>query len=240
VTFDPLTAVGLVLYTNPDGNEVVGGSCFLYRRDEVALTAAHCIPESALNVRLLFPRLDAIPTAVLNVERHPTADLAAVYTNRSELAEPGYPRYAFWNHVGNYALGEQFFAFGFPVEGPSPDAVGQTPTPRLFIGSFQRYFQYCGLSREGYLAGEMSIPAPGGLSGGPLFRQGAQQMVTGLVTTNVESYAITDSIEEIQKDGSIYRQEARRVISYGLALMLAPVGDWLDEHVRHRPGVAWS
>ena len=61
-------------------------------------------------------------------------------------------------------------------------------------------------------------------------------MVTGLVTANLDSYSITDSFEEVREGGSIYRLESRRIITYGVALILAGVEDWLLESVppRHR------
>jgi hypothetical protein len=43
----------------------------------------------------------------------------------------------------------------------------------------------------------MSIPAPAGLSGGPLFRPGAPPMVTALVTENLQSTTFLDQIETI-------------------------------------------
>ena len=60
---------------------------------------------------------------------------------------------------------------GFPTEGPFDEAPAiPIPVPRLFLGYYQRFFKYPETSRNRYLAGEMSIPAPGGLSGSPLFR----------------------------------------------------------------------
>lgn len=85
----------------------------------------------------------------------------------------------------------------------------------------------------------MSVPAPGGLSGGPLFRRGAPQMVTGLVTTNYESYTINDSVEEVDDSGRIYRAESRKIISYGIALMLSTVKPWLVDVIPERDGLGW-
>ena len=45
-------------------------------------------------------------------------------------------------------------------------------------------------------------------------------MLTGLVTTNYESYTISDSVEEVDDDGRVYRAESRKIVSYGIALML--------------------
>jgi hypothetical protein len=78
-----------------------------------------------------------------------------------------------------------------------------------------------------------------GLSEGPLFRPGAPAMVTGLVTASAESYVITDSIEELREGGSVYRLESRKVITYGIALILSGVSDWLRETVPTRNGLGW-
>ncbi|HXC77593.1 MAG TPA: serine protease [Candidatus Acidoferrum sp.] len=241
MTFDPLAAVGLVLLRATDGREAIGGTCFLFRQDHVALTAAHCLPEEAATIRMPFPRSSDGPRLVERVERHPQADLAAAFmeTPPNDSGE-GYPERAFWHEVANWGLGEEFFAYGFPVEGPNPDIVGQAPVPRLFVGQYQRFFDYSSHAGYTYLAGEMSIPAPTGISGGPLFRAGAPQMVTGIATANVESYAVTDSLEEVDAGGNVSRIESRRVISYGLALMLSAVSGWLDEVIPDRPGTAYA
>lgn len=61
--------------------------------------------------------------------------------------------------------GGTFIGFGYPVEGSD----GAMPVGRLFRGHFQRYFGYTPPgATEPYFAGEMSIPAPAGFSGGPL------------------------------------------------------------------------
>jgi hypothetical protein len=40
----------------------------------------------------------------------------------------------------------------------------------------------------------------------------------GLVTASAESYAIVDSIEDVDEAGKVFRQESRKVITYGIAL----------------------
>ena len=39
-------------------------------------------------------------------------------------------------------------------------------------------------------------------------------MLLGIVTATHESYSIIDSINEVNDDGSRYREESRKVISY--------------------------
>jgi hypothetical protein len=134
----------------------------------------------------------------------------------------------FWGAVGNYSLGEQFHAFGYP-EDVAADKPG--PTPRLFTGHFQRFFDYRSFAGFRYRAGELSLPAPAGLSGGPLFRPGAAVMVTGLVAENFESRTTLDSVEEVSREGDRTTYSTVRVIAYGVAVMLDPLSGWLDEHV---------
>lgn len=234
-SFDPLAATGLVRLVW-EGGSSYGGTCFAFRQPYVALTAAHCVPPDAAVVWVEFPRRGDVRKAT-DVIRHPEADIAVVLTT-PEVGDDGtgYPADTFWNCVGNWALGEEFFAYGFPTEGPF--AGGNTPTPRLFVGHYQRFLAFDNPKRGQYLAGEMSIAAPAGLSGGPVFRGGAPQMVTGLVTSNLETYSVLYSIEELDESGGRYREESRRVIQYGLAAMLSDFEDLLDEFVPHRLGTA--
>ena len=236
--FNPLLAVGIVLVADRAGVAVFSGSCFGFRRESTALTAAHCCPVDASETQVLFPGLSPTPRPVVRIERHPTADVAALYFDGSEAVPDvdDYPEHAFWDHVANLGLGEEFEAYGFPTDGPAPDSSATAPTARMFRGHYQRFLEYPDHHGAHYLAGEMSIPAPAGLSGAPLFRPGAFQMVTGLVTANLDSYSITDSFEEVREGGSIYRLESRRIITYGVALILAGVEDWLLESIppRHR------
>jgi len=233
--FDPLTAIGMVLLESGSGQMSPSGTCFLFRQDHVALTAAHCVPPTASRIQLAFPRQATGPAPVIRVARHPSADIAALFAEGHDVVKEGYPNFAFWDQVGNWGLGEEFMTFGYPSEGPAPDSR-EGPVARLFLGHYQRFFEYTATAGFRYLGGEMSIPAPGGLSGAPLFRPDAHQMVTGVVTSNLESYAVTDSTEELREDGSVYRLESRRVINYGLALMLSSVDDWLQDAVPHQKG----
>lgn len=234
--FNALAATGIVSVRVGDHTGWTG-SCFAFRQPHIALTAAHCVPE-ADEVWLHYPGRDQRRRSV-RIERHPDADVAIVFTE-PDLDDDGegYHPSTFWNHVGNWSMGEEFYAYGFPTEGGFAEA--NVPTPRLFTGNYQRFLRWTtpGSESKGYLAGEMSVPAPGGLSGGPVFRHGAPQMLTGLVTSNLETYSVLHSIDEVQADGVQYREESRRVIQYGLAAMLSELAEWLDEFVEHRVGTA--
>jgi len=141
----------------------------------------------------------------------------------------------FWDFVSNFELGEEFFAFGYPEDtfGPSRGGV----TPRLFKGYYQRYMTYHSpVSNCSYNAGEMSIGAPPGISGGPVFRPGALPMVTGMVTENLEATTFLDEVEEVERAGTIVeRRMHRKVINYGVALLLDSHGEWLADNGVVRP-----
>ncbi len=227
VAENQLDAVGVIYAFSTEKMNPLG-SCFLFRSDVMAVTAAHCVPDDDASYIVLFPNTKKV-LKVERVERHPTADIAILFCGGEDTrTEQGYPTIAFWDGVGNFTLGEEFVAFGYPTEGPTEGAEN-FPVPRVFIGHFQRVMPYVSPCGYRYLAGELSIPAPSGLSGGPVFRRGAQKMVMGVVTANLESYAVTDSVLTVDDGGKEYREEARRVIRYGLAVMLSGVGDWLNE-----------
>jgi hypothetical protein len=111
-------------------------------------------------------------------------------------------------------------------------------TPRLFRGHYQRFLTYESPLGYTYAAGELSIAAPGGLSGGPVFREGAMVMLTGIVTENLDSYSVLDSVEKMT-GGETVRIEHHRIISYGMAVMLDQAADWLDEHIPPQEGTPW-
>lgn len=236
--FDPLGAVGAVIAVDNAGIATFTGTCFLFRHSHCAVTAAHCVPETAHEFRIELPRLGRAQR-VVELHRHPQADVAVLLSEPVDADDgQGYPAEAFWDAVGNWGLGEQYMIYGFPSEGPTPDAPN-APTPRAFVGHFQRFFDYVSPSGYRYLAAELSGEAPSGLSGGPIFRQAAPQMLTGVVTANLDSYAVTDSMEEVRDGGSVYRLESRRVVSYGVGLVLSSVTDWLKQVVPDRPGMGW-
>jgi Trypsin-like peptidase domain len=243
VAENQLDAVGIVVAQVNDEWDAQG-SCFLFRSDALALTAAHCVPEALEPFAVQLPHLGTT-LPVERIERHPAADIAMLFcTGEDTLTEIGVPTTAFLDGVGDWKVGEAFYAYGYPTEGPTEDST-QVPVPRLFTGNFQRFMPYVSPGGYRFLAGEMSIPAAGGLSGGPLFKpwgQGpwfsphAPQIVLGLVAANLDSYAVTDSISEVNDAGKEYREKSLRVIRYGVAVMLSGVADWLNERSPQRPG----
>jgi len=239
---DPLSAVGLVSYSDEERRTLsILGTCTAFRQPHVALTAAHILQRVSNDrrVRIDYPRRGHMQP-VTKIERHPDADIALLVSPPDGDDDlKGYPPGAFSNFVANWGLGEEFMAYGFPVEGPSRSPGEQEPTPRLFLGHFQRFFEFDSPAGYHYVAGELNIPAPAGLSGGPLFRPGAPSLLTGIVTANIESYSTLDWVEESSADGTTRVEAHHAVIRYGLAVMLSQLEEWLDAHVSHREGTAW-
>jgi hypothetical protein len=62
-------------------------------------------------------------------------------------------------------------------------------------------------------------------------------MLIGIVTENLDSYRVLDFVEERIGDTPT-RIEGRRVISYGIALLVDQLADWLDPLVSHQEGTA--
>jgi hypothetical protein len=221
-----------VLEPGPISDEYgVRGTCFALRHPTHLLTAAHCVDGiSPEDIRVVLqPQTDRVREPA-EVVRHPEADLALI---RLEGIEEDAGTEAFWNWLQPSA--EDFIAFRYPI-----DVFGsmRRATARIFKGHFQRFidpFRPEGSSYS-YRAGEMSIPAPVGLSGGPVFRPAAPVMLLGMVTANLNTStsAGEESYEERLSDGSIRTTIYRHVVSYGIALMVDTVNDWLDDHVPPR------
>jgi hypothetical protein len=215
-------AAGLVTRARPGGIDITG-SCAAYTSTDIAVTAAHCVPEHPDRYYVLFPGTRE-PREPIHIERHPTADLALLRLPPTESHAP--PDQFYLPPPDSLEEGGDFYGAGFPVEGTT-DGL---PVPRTFKGHFQRYFGYEAPDGRNYFAGEMSIPAPAGLSGGGLTYTRAARHLAAIVTTNHDSWVTLDRTEEVERDGVKYRDEVRRVVSYGIAAMAHPHEDWLAEH----------
>jgi hypothetical protein len=227
-----LTGIAKVLRCDEKSPRGVGflGTGFALRQPTHFLTAAHCIGDLPADELLVQPNHRLIPSPVSRVSKHPTADLAVLELSNApdEFTQP------FWTPGGGAStLGLNFIAYGFPESVFDEDS--RAPTPRLFKGHFQRTFSYQSPMGFRYEAGELSIACPGGLSGGPVFRQRAHWVVLGLVTENLTSTTVLDSIEEVQRDGRVDRKVYESVINYGVCVFLAPLSEWLDENVPLEP-----
>jgi trypsin-like peptidase len=217
-------AVAMLLKTE-DGADAYLGTCFPFRWRHVYLTARHCVGELEPDQLVVVSQGDK-RFRIREVHRHETVDIAAVVGDEAERGIP----YAFSGlHAfeGTYGLGDAVAAFGFPVGGTLEEPPNK-PTPRAFRGYVQRLTRFKSGGSEPYTAYELSFAAPDGLSGGPVFVPGSDR-VFAMVTGNLMSY--TTLMEEVQhrEGGEVRTVEGRQIVSYGMALSLWHVEDWLKD-----------
>ena len=209
------------------------GTAFAYRNKNHYLTASHCIPRSEkfelVIVPTNFPALEGAAW-VEKVDHHPTADLA-VLTVRFQSELPIRP----FVDIAIPRLGDDYVAFGFPAEAVLKGAT--RPTPRLFKGNYQRFFEHTSHMKYTYYAAELSAPCPDGLSGGPLFHRPSEGTVAGLITESLQVATVLDEEVKVTADGATERTEYRNVISYGVAVLLHPLAGWLAEMIPVRESV---
>ncbi len=159
-----------------------------------------------------------------SVVRHLETDIAVVLLDPDEDDSTALDHCVYVRARDMLIDAGDFVGHGYPVEG------AQNPVARTFKGHFQRYFEYKPpIGGASYFAGEMSIPAPPGFSGGPLAYADMPRGLVAVVTTNVDSEVIIDRYEEVEHDGVIHREQISRIISYGIAAMTSRIRDWLDE-----------
>jgi hypothetical protein len=63
------------------------------------------------------------------------------------------------------------------------------------------------------------------------FRSEQPDVVLAVVTENIDAMTLLEAIEQSQGEGTRLRTEYNRVITYGVGLLVAHVGDWLDRQI---------
>jgi hypothetical protein len=221
---NPLHGIGLLLRRH-NGDFSFLGTCFALRSQHHFLTARHCVGSLAADeVAIAVPGVLA-PVVAEAIAHHPTADVTVV---RLPSEAPVAQVEPFWMGVPLRALGVDFMAFGYP-ESVSGDQARE-PTPRLFKGHVQRFFDHTSYIGYHYRAVELSIPAPAGLSGGPVFG-GSTVSVFGMVTENFQSWTTVEAVEEVREQGIVGATEYRAIVNYGVAILLNEESAWLDAHL---------
>ncbi len=223
---EPRNAVCLLVHRPENQTEPAFlGTCFSFRSNNRFLTAAHCVGGEDTEAPDVYSPITGENLKVVNIERHPEADVAVLTTERS-LRHDIDP---FPDHTSRYEIGESFNVFGFPE-----DVLGanrKTPVARLFKGHFQRFFNHESGMGFRYAAGELNIACPGGLSGGPVYRANDLiYRVDGVVAEDFKSRGRLDSVEEKEHDGKTTRDSYWEVINYGVCVMLVDIRDWLKKH----------
>lgn len=228
VDYEPRDAYALLL-DMPDGDFYRGrplGTCFAFRYAQRFLTARHCVPSWPSNSLFIAWQGRASESATVRpaiaVDRHPTADIAVV-TVEPHIDDPS-SVFTDIEDDDQLILGEDACAYGFEINDPGSESL---TTPRFFRGYFQRFMRHRSeVNRSEYLAGELNFPAPIGLSGAAVYRPQRFPAAAALVTENYESFTGTShEVEERAGRTIIYR----RVVTYGVALLLWDVRLWLDE-----------
>lgn len=202
------------------------GSCFIFRDVNTLVTAAHCVRDvSSPDLRIAIQALGDHLFDVLDVQFHPTADLAILKVGGVDERRVGWPKYSL---LDDRAYGLEVEACGFPE-----DMVLESgrPPARVFRGHVQRFVNWNSHLGYEYLAAELSFRCPGGLSGGPLYNPEFPGRTYGLIAENIRTSNILDTIEEIQENGRVLRQHYESVIYYGMAVWLPAVESWVDSLV---------
>jgi len=215
---NPLASTGMLTERN---SSAFLGSCAIYVKPELALTAAHCVRHlQPSDIKVILPAWEGTAD-VLAVHCHPRADLAILRIKHDPVEYASLLPELPFSGLGNLTgVGADFCAYGFPEfqawDDDKPEATG-----RLFKGHIQRLFTYKDHTKNyEYVAGEMSIPSPRGLSGGPLFLADDPDKLIGIAAANI--YSSTPG-------------EIEGTVSYGVAVLLWIVQVWLDDFVRAVP-----
>lgn len=199
------------------------GSGFIFRDINTLLTASHCVGElkpSELVVKI-YSTSDKTYN-VLEIFSHPQADATILKIHGINELEIGWPKNSLFD---DRAFGIEVMACGFPEE----SRLGKPePTARVFKGHVQRFVNWKSHLGYKYFGAELSFRCPGGLSGGVLCNPEFSGRTYGLIAENVRTSSVLDSIEEVQKDGKIYREHFESIIYYGIAVWLPAIENWID------------
>jgi hypothetical protein len=199
------------------------GSSFIFRYTDTLLTAAHCVEK--LNPKDILIKIFSTNNKVyevIDIERHPKADVAILRVKGINEREIGYPKSSLFD---DNIFGLEVVSCGFPED----SQLGfSEPTARVFRGHVQRFVNWKSYLGYDYIGAELSFRCPGGLSGGELFNREHVGRTYGLITENIRTSSILDSIEEIEENGEIYREHHESIIYYGIAVWLPAISDWID------------
>ena len=220
-----LDSVGLLFRTFDDDRCEFLGTCFAYRSSSRFITAAHCLEGVPCENLKIMPFHNHILHNVHDYEIHPEADFAII---RMDMFLAVHEFNPFVDCLAVNGLGMDFAAFGFPEDSMGPNK-GQS-TPRLFKGHIQSVMHYHSSSfpQYKYEASELNIACPRGLSGGPIFSVYEPQKVIGVVTENLEASTIIFEEEKHSSGEHVYYQ---KYVEYGVAVLLDPIKDWLNEKI---------
>lgn len=133
-------------------------------------------------------------------------------------------------------LGEHVWTYGYPftdVERLPPGELFFQLNPRLMRGYMMRDFYYDHKDYGKVLSYELSIPAPLGLSGAPLVREGAFEIV-GVIYGN-NDVATVEELATVDKKTGDRTPQVERIVSFGLAHHLDTLKNLSGAATENRP-----
>ena len=201
------------------------GTCFIFRNSDTMLTADHVVNEyepAELTVSLPGSRARLSTFLVLNVESHPTADLAVLTICPPDERDITWAIHELFN---DYSYGLDVTTYGYPQQ--TLKGVME-PAPRLFQGYVQRFFNHSSHLGYKYLAAELNFSCPGGLSGSLLINSKFHGRLYGIVTENIKTSTELESVLEVSDDGREYKESFHNIINFGVAIWLPAVSEWID------------
>ena len=186
------------------------GTAFRICKPNVVLTAAHVVHNRSLTaVFILDLSSQATSFAPTRIEKHPEADVAALFLNETDTANLGCFNLGVppSEQKGLYLLAEEILSYGYPV--------AQRPLrQRLMKGHIQSHFQAEGneYADYRYAAYELSFPSFGGMSGSPVFLHHERNSVISIVTANLR-----------------YKDKYRGTrADWAISVALPPLAEWLN------------
>jgi hypothetical protein len=206
------------------------GSCVVFRYHTTVLTAGHCVKDCAPGDLLVqFPgsRAGGQLFGAREIVQHATADVAVLTIDTPRDRDLTWAQTDLWSDV---AYGVEISAFGYPNTAFGLHEAAE-PTPRLFRGIVQRFFERRSPFGYVYTAAELSFGCPSGLSGGPVFNSQFNGRLYGIVTENMEVGTDLASLSEVDDAGQTFTERTRNVINYGVGLWLFPLKSWIDQIV---------
>lgn len=217
---NPHQSTGWVVNATDDKVRFVG-TCFSFRSPRLLLTAAHCVHGLEWNAVSVTPAREQLQRGhqVVRIEVHPVADVAALWIEHGSDFDP------FSGVSRNLDWGDEVAAFGYP-EDTVRDRV--LPTPRYFRGHVQRLFWHSSHLLYAYSAAELSFPAPGGLSGGPVASRTTPSNVAALVAENALATTYLQSRTDYSDATFIFSEKVHSTVEYALAVVLEGIEDWLN------------
>jgi hypothetical protein len=225
VEYQPQDAYGLLIeMSDPTLTEARPlGTCFALGHSNSFLTAKHCVPPEGPSGVFVQQR-DGKPRPAVHIDRHPTADIARILTEPWATDPPIV--FTDIENANALSLGDEICTYGFEINDPGNNVL---TTQRFFRGYFQRLMPFKSLINQcQYDAGELSFPAPVGLSGAAVYKARRFPSVVAMVTENYESLTgTTHEMTELKEGDRRLETVFRKVVTYGIALRLSEIEPWL-------------